>query len=320
VAQGSVTLPDDSGNTGKKEDHWITATSSQYREAIVVADPSVDAAVSKVQNGTPATTDYGLTVRPITPDGIDVTQGALADAAVTGDNTGSLSAKLRGLSKIFADVWDSGNHWLKVSIQNATLAVTQSGTWTVQPGNTANTTPWLATIQQGGNPATVSGAGALKVDGSAVTQPVSLAGSGSLTLQASQVSGVVNATTTRTTTTGLDLYNNLAILINITNAGAATGTLQLFLEDSIDGGTTWDDLVSSPTFTFGGSLTTWLFVIAGHLATSRPQGQAAQQETLAAQSARQGAFGERIRVREKVSGVGGSPTGVTYTITAVAKR
>lgn len=37
-----------------------------------------------------------------------------------------------------------------------TAAVTQSGTWTVQPGNTANTTAW-------------------KVDGSAVTQPVSLA-------------------------------------------------------------------------------------------------------------------------------------------------
>lgn len=36
----------------------------------------------------------------------------------------------------------------------ATIAVTQSGTWTVQPGNTANTTAW-------------------KVDGSAVTQPVS---------------------------------------------------------------------------------------------------------------------------------------------------
>lgn len=37
-----------------------------------------------------------------------------------------------------------------------TASVTQSGTWTVQPGNTANTTAW-------------------KVDGSAVTQPVSLA-------------------------------------------------------------------------------------------------------------------------------------------------
>src|SRR6185312_3564049 len=48
--------------------------------------------------------------------------------------------------------------------------VTQSGTWTVQPGNTANTTPWLFTVNQGGNSATVSAGGALKVDNSAVTQ------------------------------------------------------------------------------------------------------------------------------------------------------
>jgi len=54
-----------------------------------------------------------------------------------------------------------------------TVAVTESGTWTVQPGNTANTTPWLATINQGGNSATVTASNALKVDGSAVTQPVS---------------------------------------------------------------------------------------------------------------------------------------------------
>jgi len=39
---------------------------------------------------------------------------------------------------------------------SGTIAATQSGTWTVQPGNTANTTAW-------------------KVDGSAVTQPISAA-------------------------------------------------------------------------------------------------------------------------------------------------
>ena len=43
------------------------------------------------------------------------------------------------------------------SIGNTTFASTQSGTWTVNPGNVANTTAW-------------------KVDGSAVTQPVSIAG------------------------------------------------------------------------------------------------------------------------------------------------
>jgi hypothetical protein len=36
-------------------------------------------------------------------------------------------------------------------------AVTQSGTWTVQPGNTANTTPWLVTGAGGTFPATESG-------------------------------------------------------------------------------------------------------------------------------------------------------------------
>lgn len=49
-------------------------------------------------------------------DGADVTQGAVADAAVTGDVNGSVSAKLRGLSKIFNDVWDSVNHRLKSGI------------------------------------------------------------------------------------------------------------------------------------------------------------------------------------------------------------
>lgn len=45
------------------------------------------------------------------------------------------------------------------SIANTTFASTQSGTWTMQPGNTANTTPWLQTINQGGNSAAVQTAG-----------------------------------------------------------------------------------------------------------------------------------------------------------------
>lgn len=56
---------------------------------------------------------------------------------------------------------------------DGTVAATQSGTWTVQPGNTANTTAW-------------------KVDGSAVTQPVSgtvtaNAGSGTLAVSLATV-------------------------------------------------------------------------------------------------------------------------------------
>jgi hypothetical protein len=110
-----------------------------------------------------------------------------------------------------------------------TAAVTQSGTWTVQPGNTANTTAWLVTgaggtfpitaaslplptgaatsanqingsqvtgIAAGGNTASVSVAGALKVDGSAVTQPVS----GTFWQATQPVSGTVAATQSGTWT------------------------------------------------------------------------------------------------------------------------
>ena len=75
-------------------------------------------------------------------NGNDVAQGNTTDAAVVGDNPGTISAKLRGLSKIFNDVWDSVNHFLLVK-------ATQNGTWTVQPGNTANTSAWLFSLSVG---------------------------------------------------------------------------------------------------------------------------------------------------------------------------
>lgn len=43
------------------------------------------------------------------------------------------------------------------------IAATQSGTWTVQPGNTANSTAWLMNIVQGGNTAAVTSSSTLKI-------------------------------------------------------------------------------------------------------------------------------------------------------------
>ena len=118
---------------------------------------------------------------------------------------------------------------------SGTVAATQSGTWTVQPGNTANTTAW-------------------KVDGSAVTQPVSgtvtanIGTSGSLALDAS-VNGVLLAqasttsgqsgpliqgavttsapsyTTAKTSPLSLDTTGNLRVLASQTgtwNVGTVT--------------------------------------------------------------------------------------------------
>jgi len=93
------------------------------------------------------------------------------------DNAGSLTVDDGGGSLTV----DDGGAALSVDDNGGSLTVdgtvsaAQSGTWTVQPGNTSNTTPWLVSISQGGNTASVSAASALKVDGSAVTQPTNVA-------------------------------------------------------------------------------------------------------------------------------------------------
>lgn len=83
--------------------------------------------------------------------------------SVTSTGVVNVSASGGGIVPVSGTVYQGSPPW----------SVSQSGTWTVQPGNTANTTPWLATISQGGNSATVSAGGALKVDSSAAVQPVS---------------------------------------------------------------------------------------------------------------------------------------------------
>lgn len=101
---------------------------------------------------------------------------------------------------------------------DGTVAATQSGTWTVQPGNTANTTPWLATINQGGNSATVTASNALKVDGSAVTQPISAA---SLPLPTGAATAS-NQTTPGSQTTKLNDGTNTAAVKAASTAAVAT--------------------------------------------------------------------------------------------------
>lgn len=142
-----------------------------------------------------------------------------------------------------------------------------------------------------------------------------------IVLQASRVSAIVNGTTTTTTTfIGVTTaVSSIDILMNVTAGGVVTGTLQVWLEDSADGGVTWDDLVASNTFAFGAAPVTQHFFVTGDIATTATQGAAAAVETLAAGTVRQGPVGDRIRVREKITAIGGSPTGPTYTITAVFK-
>jgi hypothetical protein len=99
------------------------------------------------------------------------------------------------------------------------VTATQSGAWTVQPGNTANTTPWLASLSQGGNTAAVTAGSALKIDGSAVTQPVS----GTLTVVPKTAcgataydSGMTTLPTSSTAVTSTATCVNAIVFVNTT--------------------------------------------------------------------------------------------------------
>lgn len=142
-----------------------------------------------------------------------------------------------------------------------------------------------------------------------------------LTLVSGQVSGITGATNTRgVVLTGLDLFVDLVVLINVTAGGTATGAMNLYVQDSWDGGTTWDDLISSNAFALGGAVITQRFVISGRIDTTATQGSAVSVEALTAGTVRKGAWGNQIRLREKISGPSGSPVGATYSVTVVAKR
>lgn len=88
-----------------------------------------------------------------------------------------------------------------------TVAATQSGTWTVQPGNTANTTAW-------------------KVDGSAVTQPVSGTVTATQGTAANLNATVVGTGTFATQLTGAtNNINNISGTVSLPT-GAATSANQ----------------------------------------------------------------------------------------------
>lgn len=222
-------------------------------------------------------------------DGAHTTTGARANTAVTDSTTtNSLMSFLKGLVKIFADVWDDPNNRLNVAIQNTptvttqqsnvtvdadtgggtqtltlfgialpasggsviggtatnpfvvsgTVNAVQSGTWTMQPGNTANTTPWLFSISQGGNTAAVNASSQLSVNcancsGSGVSQQdntgftagttnmVPLAGFVGSTAVTSGNAGAVQMTADRMLFTNLGKVGGTAIALGQTTMSAS---------------------------------------------------------------------------------------------------
>ena len=144
-------VPNNKGSIGTIQGVTIPSTSGDFMRLAVV-----HIAADGTEN--PASTTATATA-----DGI----GSTADSAVVGDTSGSVNAKLRGINKILNNVWDSVNSWLKVSIQNATLAVTQSGVWNVGKSGYINTV-WVA----GHQPAAAAQASASRAASGGTTRNV----------------------------------------------------------------------------------------------------------------------------------------------------
>lgn len=136
----------------------------------------------------------------VTNAALSVVGGGLEASAlrvtIASDSTGVLSVDDNGGSLTVDGT-------VAVSSVGGTVAATQSGTWTVQPGNTANTTAWLVTGTGGTFPVTDSG-GSLTVD-NAGTFAVQAAQSG--TWNITNISGTVSLPTGAATESTLSTLN-----------------------------------------------------------------------------------------------------------------
>jgi hypothetical protein len=176
----------------------------------------------------------------------DTKVGSLTETAPATDTASSgLNGRLQRIAQritslialLPAALTGSGNFKVSLQESNATQAVSgtvtanQGGTWTVQPGNTANTTAW-------------------KVDGSAVTQPVS----GTVTANA--------GTNLNTSALALESGGNLASTktntdnLNLAQASTTSGQKgNLVLAATTTGSPTYTTAQSNPlSLTIAGAL------------------------------------------------------------------
>lgn len=148
--------------------------------------------IQGVASMTAVKVDGSAVTQPVSAAALPLPSGASTAAKQPALGTaGSASAdvlSVQGVASMTALKVDGSGSTQPIS---GTVAATQSGTWTVQPGNTANTTAW-------------------KVDGSAVTQPVSgtVAISGTVAATQSGTWNITNVSGTVSLPTGASTAAN----------------------------------------------------------------------------------------------------------------
>lgn len=196
---------------------------------LLIAALLLGTAAQAADNTVVLTPGAGVTMRTI-----DVGSGRQSPLNILGDISGNPIYGTAGTSNaaVVSVQGIASGTALPVSLTSTTItgtvAATQSGTWTVQPGNTANTTPWLIT---GSGTAGSAATGVVTVQGiaSGTVLPVSLTSTtitGTVAATQSGTWNVTNVSGTVSLPTGASTAANQTSVIGTKNAGtAATNSL-----------------------------------------------------------------------------------------------
>src|SRR6516164_463146 len=126
----------------------------------------------------------------------------------------------------------TGTFWQTTQPVSGTVAATQSGTWTVQPGNTANTTAWLVTGTGGTFPITATSLPLPSGASTSANQPTNAAQGSTTSGQTGHLMmGAVttgNPTYTTAQTSPFSLDTSGALRVNVIAGGGGGGTSSTF--------------------------------------------------------------------------------------------
>src|SRR6516162_4224228 len=126
----------------------------------------------------------------------------------------------------------TGTFWQATQPVSGTVAATQSGTWTVQPGNTANTTAWLVTGTGGTFPITATSLPLPSGASTSANQPTNAAQGSTTSGQTGHLmmGAVTTGTPTYTTaqTSPFSLDTSGALRVNVIAGGGGGGTSSTF--------------------------------------------------------------------------------------------
>lgn len=227
MADEYISVPDAEGNAqdirvprpsgrAAAADSGPAVLSTEDKAAIDLTNTKLDTVIGHVDGveGGITSVNSNLTTVIGHVDGVESAIAATNTKLDTlNENTNGLETGLDAANTKLAAIQTASEAIQSASESTDPVAVTQSGTWTVQPGNTANTTAWL------------------------VTQSTLQAGA---VLHTSLVSGTTSAMTGTTSTSliaapGASLRNYITTII-VSNAHATVGT-DVVIQDG-SGGTT----------------------------------------------------------------------------------